>query len=190
MSLRRVNATTLALGTTLPGDIRDYQGRSILRAGLVVDRHLLEAVKTHLGTAFYVGPDWPDDGSGENGSAEADASEVFETLSRQHDAGAATAENRKHERHEWSVSLTLQIVEQDPGGIRHRQLEVMTKNISQGGFAFTYNGYLHPGTEVSAIFATLPGKPHLTGVVRNCTLVSGHQHRVGVQFLQKKKAAG
>lgn len=183
IGLRRISRHCLSKGFILPGDVRDFQGRVILRAGLIVDRHLLDAVKARCGEAFYVGPDWPSDGS-EGDDPDATPAEVMHSLSLQHeDDPEDRPENRKHERHQWSVQLTLEIEELTAGGFRRRQLEVMTRNISKGGFAFVFGGYLHPDTKVSARFDTLPGKPRLTGIVRNCTLVSGRQHRIGVQFM-------
>ena len=180
--LRRISRHCLCTGLILPSDVRDFQGRVILRAGLIVDRNLLDSVKTHCGEAFYVGPDWPSNGS-EDGDPDATPAEVMQSLSMQHEADPEDRpENRQHERHQWSVQLTLEIEELTAGGFRRRQLEVTTRNISKGGFAFVFGGYLHPDTKVSARFDTLPGKPRLTGVVRNCTLMSGRQHRIGVQF--------
>ena len=101
-----------------------------------------------------------------------------------------TAEDRRYERKSWAVVLTLQIQEGSGTYSTQREVEVTTHDISVSGFAFVYRQFLHKGTYVAARFDMLPNRPTLTGVVRNCTLLEGAQHRIGVEFLPPNDSGG
>ncbi len=116
---------------------------------------------------------------------ETTAEEVLAALrERYRDAGGS--DNRRHERYAWTVPLSLTIEETGDSGVDSREVVVTTHDISLGGFAFIARSYVHPGSVISARFDTLPGKPRLVGVVRNCIHLSGALHRVGVQFTAKE----
>ncbi|MCC6580979.1 MAG: hypothetical protein IT440_11110 [Phycisphaeraceae bacterium] len=112
--------------------------------------------------------------------------DVVGELSRQHrnENGTPDKNKRAHARHGWQVVLTLTIEELSNGEHRRRQIEATTFDIAVAGFGFIFNQFIHPGTIVYARFDSLPNKPWLRGVVRNCFKLGGFQHRVGVQFLE------
>ena len=61
-------------------------------------------------------------------------------------------------------------------------------DISRRGFAFYYRQYVPLDTRVRAQFDSLPNCPRVAGVVRNCRLTRGTQHRIGVQFVQSDES--
>jgi|CXWL01.1.fsa_nt_gi hypothetical protein len=104
---------------------------------------------------------------------------VIEQLRQQAVTPLKKRDQRSSERRPWVAHLTLLIT--DPLG-KPRTLDVVTHDISTGGFSFIFRQFFHVNTRVRAQFETLPGKPVLDGVVRSCILVGGVHHRVGVQF--------
>ncbi|MGD8451494.1 MAG: PilZ domain-containing protein [Phycisphaerae bacterium] len=76
------------------------------------------------------------------------------------------------------------------GGRRERRLDVTTVDISVGGMAFYYRQYIHPGSTIRARFDALPGKPYVTAVVRNCTLIGPGRHRIGMEFIEVRRDEG
>ena len=58
----------------------------------------------------------------------------------------------------------------------------MTVDISRGGYAFLFNGFIHEGTIVHAVFTTLPDEPRLTGDVASCIYHVDGMYRIGIRF--------
>jgi hypothetical protein len=185
--LQRLNDGDLAPGTSLRGHVRDIRGRILLRAGQMIDQASVESARKHAPAGLYGGGDWRDEVVGASGSSASGEScaRIMKELSEQHRPGKAF-KDRRHERKPWAVPLTVQLEERCTEGIRTRDVEVTSHNISSGGFAFVFNQYVHEGTIVRVQFDTLPRKPRLMGVVRNCVLLNGRQHRVGVQFMESE----
>lgn len=175
------------LGQRLPGHLCDATGRVLVRAGKVLTQDHLQLLGTKLITGVYGGEGW---GAG----AELEAPEpatptsVMEELVQRH-GGTKTAKNqRSHERHKWTVPLTLELEESGQYGPTRRTIQVSTVDISRGGFAFAFRQYVFPGTIVRAQFDSLPKCPRLEGSVTGCILLGGNQHRVGVQFTQAERS--
>ncbi|HRX86245.1 MAG TPA: PilZ domain-containing protein [Phycisphaerae bacterium] len=98
-----------------------------------------------------------------------------------------TASKRAQDRKPWSVHLELAI--QEPGAHAvPRKTEAVTHDLSTGGFSFITRNYVHVGAAVEATFDTVPQKPTIIGVVRNCIHLGGAMHRVGVQFTEVRRA--
>lgn len=194
--LRRLGDADLVIGSPVRGDVCDLRGRVIIKAGQMLDESTLESARSASKAGLFGGADWsagaspPPAEAPAAGRGSVESQRILKQLSDQH-AGAGGGgkgfKDRKHERRAWAVPLTVMLEERTGQFHRSREVEVTTHNISVGGFAFVYNQYVHAGTIVKVQFDTLPNKPKLTGVVRNCAFLSGRQHRVGVQFLDSEK---
>ncbi len=181
--LRLIRRDELVLGWALPGDLRDAEGRILLQAGEVVRPEHLEKHGPCATEGLYVGPDW----DAAQGASAGSPAEVVGNAFLRHGAKGATSDQRACQRHPWSVPLTLVLEE----GTEHqrvpREIEVLTADLSLSGFAFYYAHYVAPETFVRVQFDSLPTCPRLVGVVRNCRLVEGTRHRIGVQFIDHLK---
>jgi len=124
-------------------------------------------------------PSGPQTATPEASAPIATADEVIAQLYARHGLKGSRANERSSERFPWVTSLALVII--DPQGTP-RTLEVLTHDISAGGFSFVYRQFLHVGSMVRAEFTVLPNRPRLDGIVRNCVHVGGINHRIGVQF--------
>ncbi len=187
IALQPVNQQQLAPGMILPGHLRDRTGRVLIQAGtLLGPRHL--ALLRQRGTlGLYAGPDWDRNPVAPPPHEKpAKPAEVLAAL-RGRRMGGAKMRVREHERYTWSVVLRLSIEEQNLDGCRRRDVVVRTGDISVSGFAFFYDQYIHPGTLLRARFETVPGRPYLIAVVRNCTHISARRHRIGAQFVKVRR---
>lgn len=71
-----------------------------------------------------------------------------------------------------------------PGGTSTASF-VSTRNLSQGGVAFLYQGFLHRGTKIDIVLRRrLGGDDLVRGLVTQCDLVKSAYHLVGVKFEQ------
>ena len=63
---------------------------------------------------------------------------------------------------------------------------VSTRNLSEGGLSFLYNGYLHAKTKVEIVMTRrLGGQDTIAGMVQHCALVHRSIHLIGVKFGNK-----
>ena len=178
-SLRRVSIHDLNVGIPLPADLRDHAGNVLVRQGQVLDQNQLRQLGRRV---LYVGPDWPSE-SADRQPEEDTPEEVIQALADQRGQEITTQERRKQARHDWDVKLSLEIEEEDQWqAVSRRTIEVITKDLSTGGFAFIHSQFIHPGSRVRARFDVLPHRPILSGVVRSCVKIEGVRHRVGVEF--------
>ena len=182
--LQPIDQEELILGQALPGDLRDEEGRVILPAGQVLEPEHLQQLGTRLVTGLYAGPDWRDRADKTVSSPEAVTDPDFRAQRGQ----TPFTDKRAHERRSWSVPLTLRI--QETGGRRvvPRAIRAVTVDLSRGGFAFCYRQYIAVGTLVQAQFDSLPNRPRLAGITRNCRLIRGTMHLIGVQFIEPSKS--
>jgi hypothetical protein len=181
--LRLIRRDELLLGWALPGDLRDAEGRILLPAGEVVRPEHLERPGPYAGEGLYVGPDW----DAPQGASAGSPAEVVRSVFLRHGAKEPNSDQRTYLRHAWSVPLTL-VIEETAGCRRApREIEVLTADLSLGGFAFYYRQYVARETSVRVQFDSLPTRPRLVGVVRNCRLLEGTRHRIGVQFIDPAK---
>ena len=183
-NLRRIRVSELNTGEVLPGHVRDSAGRILIRAGQIMTAEHLDTLRERTAGIIYVGLDWPREPVASERN-DVTPEEVLDAL-RQRRSTKGSKKIRKHERHAWCVSLTLELQESHMEGVRRRQVAVTTHDISAGGFAFIFNQFIHPGTTIRAHFEALPNKPQLSGVVCNCVHLSGNQHRVGVQITRSE----
>ena len=62
---------------------------------------------------------------------------------------------------------------------------VATRNLSDGGASFLYNGFLYKGTRVELVLPRLGGDDRITGTVTHCALLHRMYHLVGLKFALK-----
>lgn len=186
-SLRQIDRSTILIGATLPGHLRDHAGRVLVTRGTTLEPSHIDLITKHARRGIYVGSDWPEPQSESESDHENDGENPAEIIKRLQELRGkrGSRRERQHERHTWNVVLTLELSEESAEGVRHRELQVTTHDICAGGFAFVFRQFIREGTLVRARFDMLSNKPILTGVVRNCFLLGGTQHRIGVQFQQQ-----
>lgn len=192
MDLKPIEKSSLIAGMRLKADVKDENGRLLLTADTVLGPKHLQLLEKMPGDALFVDLDTQEPEQNVEVAEPPTPQDVIEQLEKVQGEKARSAGEfveRRHERKVWNAVLTLVIEEHLDGGyVRHRQVEVTTVDISAGGFAFMHNKAINAETVVRARFEGLPQKPVLIGVVRNCRLVDGKQHRVGVQFQQRAHA--
>ena len=175
-SLRMIRKQEIPKGSALPGNLCDFSGRVLMRAGQVfTDEAAVQLSKKVL----YVGGDWP---VLESDREDDKPEEVMEALADQRGEAVIEDDRRKHYRHEWDVDLKVRV--RDTGQkMTEREIQVVACDISAGGFSFVHGQFIYPGSLVTVTFDALPHRPTLTGEVRSCVSIGGVQHRVGVQFV-------
>lgn len=113
------------------------------------------------------------------------ANKIIETLRHKYSL-EPTISKRRQDRKAWNVHLRLIIYEGSASGTP-RDTEAVTHDLSTGGYSFITRYYVHVGATVEATFDTLPQRPTIIGVVRNCIHLGGAMHRVGVQFTEVRR---
>lgn len=157
----------------------------VVRGGQMVAAEELNCLPDEL----WVGPEWPETQPAEssdlcdNGPLRPGPEVVDEILQR-HGAGSQD-DKRAHARHAYRVPFQIVLQEHPGGALSERVIQVETNDISRAGFSFLYLQYVAVGTTIRACFDDLPSRPSVLGIVRNCCLVKGRTHRVGVQFLER-----
>jgi hypothetical protein len=169
----------------LPGPIYDERGRIVAQGGQVLGAEDLNSLPEGL----CVGPEWPEtqpsSPSGESDAASVHPGhEVVEELLLQQDVTSGS-EKRRCARHAYRIVFRVILQEHQRGAVSERWIQVETNDISRAGFSFFYRQYVAVGTTLRAQFNDLPNRPTVLGVVRDCCLVEGRKHRVGVQFLER-----
>jgi len=176
--LRRLDHSELELGKPLRGHVRNHRGQIVMLAGHVLAEADLATLEAKAPRGQFAGPDWTDD---ESAAASLPADVLEELRQQRKQLGEKRARHDK--RHTWSVRMTVELEEATDISRRRRKIVVTTHDLSTGGFAFTYRRYIHPGTQVRAMFDSLPGTPTMLGIVRHCNHLGGSEHRIGVEFL-------
>ena len=175
------------VGSVLPGAVRDHAGRILIQSGETLSAAHLHQLDQGGACALYAGADWgaPPERR-ESVPQTLRAKEVVHALLRRHRTVADDGRTRRQRRHEWRVRLRMAIQECSEELIHRREIEIEieTCDLSASGFAFVSQQFLHVGTLVYPRFVTLPNRPVLKGIVRNCRHIEGRRHRVGVEFLQ------
>ena len=168
-TLRKLKPNELDADMHLPGNVYDVEGNVLLRAG----RNLTRADKDSLPPRVYTDEEWPSRRSVE--------SAIQETSTRPGVSESVACESRQP-RKEWTASLAVTIEQDNGSRLMRREVTVTTRDVSRNGFSFVYRQFVQPGATVKAKFDMLPHQPLLIGVVRNCVLLEGMEHRVGVEF--------
>lgn len=182
--LRRLNRDELTVGRVLPGAIRDRAGRVLVRCGEKLSAEVLGRLEERCALAVYAGADWSESQKrAQPAQASQNASEIVDALRRRRRSPGTEGHTRRQQRHRWRVRLRMTIQECSEGLIQYRHIEVETSDLSPGGFAFICQQFLHVGTVVYPRFVSLPNRPVVKGIVRNCAHLDGRRHRVGVEFL-------
>ncbi len=182
--LRRLDPRELAVGRVTPGPILDRHGRVVLEKGACFEAAHASIFELHGIDGLFVGPEWQRaQFAGDAAFSTAAPEELVRSLQRRTATRAQAGQSRTQERHAWSVSLRIVAVIRLEGAVTRRPLTVTTHDVSRTGFSFTAKLYLYEGTEVFAAFDALPGRPIMKGIVRNCHLVAGRDHRIGVEFV-------
>jgi len=183
LDLRRIGPDELVAGQPLPGDLRNAEGHIILPAGQILQPAHLQNLEARVTAELYAGPDW----DGNMGCTFDSPTAVVDQVLHRFGEQGPTANRRAQQRHPWSVLLTVVIEEAGDDRSIPREIQVTTVDISRRGFAFYYRQYISLDTRVRAQFDSLPNRPRVAGVVRNCRLTGGARHRIGVQFIQPKE---
>jgi hypothetical protein len=152
----------------------------LILAGTTLSPAHLRQLGKRLITGLCGGADW---GPAEN-SPTVSPGELVDGLLGRQDPGQPVTERRARERHKWNVPLTLLLAERTSMGVFYREIQATAADLSRTGFSFIHRYYVAVNTHVQAEFDQLPNKPRIEGVVRNCRLISGLGHRIGVQFIQ------
>lgn len=193
MNLRRIEPEELPLGEPLRGALRDRVGHVLVPQGRIFTAATLTALRQRAQLGVYIGGDWfRSDAPSASPTPVApcldrppeelnDPAVVAATLRALRGEHASLAP-RRHRRHTWKVKLRLELEEITVGGRRKRALTVTSSDISVQGFSFHHRNFIHPGTLVRARVESLPDRPVLAGVVRNCVHLEGSRHRIGVEF--------
>lgn len=113
------------------------------------------------------------------------ANKIIENLRRKYWL-EPTISKRGQDRKSWTVHLRL-IIHEGAASCTPRETEAVTHDLSTGGYSFITRYYVHVGAMVEATFDTLPQRPTIIGVVRNCIHLGGAMHRVGVQFTEVRR---
>ena len=163
--MRREN---LPVGKIVDDEIRDARGGVLVDSGVVLDG---AAVALLPNIVYFAQRD-------NKQSAEDVVDEVFRRLGR----AAPVANQRRHERRSWSVTITVTIEQACNKSVSPRAELIRTHDISRSGFSFIYRQYVPVGAKVGAEFAILPGRPVLKATVRSCTHIGCRDHRIGVEF--------
>ncbi len=184
-NLRPLQAHELVLDHPLPGHVRDAAGHILLHQGQKLTCAKLDALEKWYVGGFYAGPDWPPAPVSQLWDRlPASADELMSALRRRRSTDRDEGNFRAQERHVWKTRLRLKIHENDKAGVRQREVEVETADVSPRGFAFLHDHFVHPGTIIYTQLEALDKQPVVKAIVRACHLVSGRQHRVGCQFVE------
>ena len=172
--LRSMRRENLPVGKIVVDEIRDAGGGVLVDSGVVLDGAMI----TLLPNIVYFSE------RDNQQSADDVVDEVFRRLGR----GASVSNQRRHERRSWSTTIAVTIVQECGESVSRHVKQVKTYDISRSGFSFIYRQYVPVGAKVSAEFAMLPNQPTLSATVRSCSLISGRDHRVGVEFDNIRRA--
>ena len=189
--LRRLLRDEVAVGQTIQSPVMDIDGRTLFPAGRKLSETDIQNIAKRGGyveDASSVDKE-PTEQVAEQPSADEpslkeDAQQIMQDLSMQHGSSKGKgSERREHVRRNWQTVINI-IVEQQGCSLvsEGAQMQVVTQDISSGGFGFVTNRYMYAGTRVLATFDALPNKPTLRGVICDCHLIGGMQHRVGIRF--------
>jgi len=179
--LQRLDIGRLVVGQALIGDVRDQKGEIVIGRGEELTPEHIDLLKKRASSGVYVGADWqPGRATAAVPVVTASPEELMLALRRRHACRTRSTPVRRYLRHEWRVRLRMMI--QGAQGLGSRLVEVTTCDVATHGFSFLVEGYLHPGTIVYPRFESLPNRPVMKAVVRNCAHSGARQHRVGVEF--------
>jgi len=96
---------------------------------------------------------------------------------------ANTVNRRRHTRYPYRSVVTIELTHPGGGTV---QKAVECRDLSAGGVAFLYNGFVYPGTACSVtLLRRLGGKDIYKGKVTNCRHVQGTVHIIGVSFREQ-----
>jgi hypothetical protein len=180
--LRRLRRRELVRGTPLPGHVRDRSGRILIRKGQRLSDQHLELIIDREAWDVYADADWPPPGrSGQGDLWVPTPAELLEALKRRRPPRGESNRVRRHTRYQWRGQLRLML--QVTGTSQRQEVVVTTCDLSSQGFSFICDRFVYPDTVVYPHFDSLPSRPVMKGVVRNCVHLEGRQHRVGVQFV-------
>jgi len=197
--LRPLGDAELVIGQPLRGDLCDSDGRVLVPRGRVLTQETLDQLGPRAIVGLFGGPEWRSGAEARHNPADSPRSSrttpatsavaVVDELLRHRDQAEPTADKRRSTRHQWVVPLTLNLQESSTYGQIERTIHVTAVDISRSGFAFLYRQYVAPGAQIVARFDTLPTQPQVVGIVRNCCVLDGAQHRIGVQFIKAERSS-
>lgn len=177
---RPLDLRTLAVGKTTTADITDATGAIVVPRGTTIDVALLRALRIAAADRLHVGPDWSSAEPGDDGHDQLEASAANQRAG----GPGVTLHLRARPRSVWRSPLVVTVELPGDGEAGRRELIVVTEDVSTTGFAFFAEQYVHVGSYVWARLQMLPSQPTVKGIVRNCVLLSGRRHRVGVEFTE------
>ncbi len=183
LELRQLRRAELILGQRLPSHVYDRNGRILIRRGLILKPEHLALIDERDDWDVFTDPSWPD-AAARSDESWAPPDELMQMLKRRMRMRRDRGNFRRQPRYLCRVRVTVLLQEKWKSGIQWRELKVTTCDVGPGGFSFVCDRYVHLGTIVFPRFESLPNRPVMKGIVRNCTYVEGRDHRVGVQFLK------
>ncbi len=176
--LTLLDLSKLKIGQSLPGDVCDKDGNVVMPAGEVLNEEHFNKLRGFEEQGVFANLNWenpPQIASGLNQDMLAEARKQRRILGEKR--------VRQRERHVLEIPITVAIKETIGLDEHWQSSNVVTCDLSTSGFAFAFTRYIHTGTKISMQFNSLAAKPTMFGIVRNCTLLDGGKHRVGVEFL-------
>jgi hypothetical protein len=186
--VRRLFPDELIVGMELPGPILDQNGQVLIPGDQRLTEEHLTLLEQRAQMAIYGGDAWPrPEPAPPKPQTLNDGDELIAIL-KQRRRGRGSKKLRGHKRHRVDLVVQLTVVEEAGLTSRQRTLEVKTSDFSASGFGFFCPHYLHAGTVIYADFKSLPGKPRLKAIIRNCVyLEERRQHRIGAEFVRAKR---
>lgn len=103
------------------------------------------------------------------------AGETLATMHKRDGTRGRVLSQRRHHRRPHTHEVTLTVDD--------RRLEVVTLDLSAGGFSYLASEAIAEGTELTARFHHAPQTPPSRCVVRHCTRCDDGQYRIGVAFV-------
>jgi hypothetical protein len=170
LTLRRVRSQEMTLGSPLTYDLLDCDGTVLVPAGTCLTHRVLRTLPERVYASAK---------SINRSRVAKVVGDVFARLGH----GRMVPCERREPRRVWRTRLQIEI-EAPEGSLSPRRVtEVQTHDISRNGCSFLYRQFLPAGSRIYMRIDMLPSRPVLVGEVRNCTLIEGMLHRVGVEFV-------
>ncbi len=182
--LRRLKGDDLIIGGVLRGHLRDRTGRILIRRGQRLSEDHVRLLAERETRGVYGGSDWPPAEDSDGTRATASPEELMFALNRRFRSRQDTGRVRRYARHPWRMRLKITLQENCDGVVYRLELMVTTCDVSANGFSFICKRFVHPAVILYSRFDTLPNRPVVKGIVRNCVYLESRDHRVGVEFLE------
>ncbi|QEP41696.1 PilZ domain-containing protein [Ectothiorhodospiraceae bacterium BW-2] len=102
---------------------------------------------------------------------------------QKHPKSTRNQDERRYQRNRWRTSCSAKLQMIDEASTKEQNVEIVTYDISQGGFSFISKENIKIGTIVTVIFDMLETKPVIRSEVRSSVFIRDTQYRIGVCFI-------